>query len=156
MQTGGTNEGRTRALYDSFNDADFDRLKEALMTSSSIEEVAEKAGRVGELHLELIDPEIELDFSSMPPFPEGNTFRGLQGWLEFWRTWLMPWKTFRYEVKGVRADGETVRVEAIQRGRVSEGPEYAMTFFGRFTFEGGKLIRVQFFLEREAADAAER
>jgi hypothetical protein len=61
-----------------------------------------------------LDPEVELDASALPGMPEGNRAHGHQGWLEFWRTWLIPWESFEYTPERWRDAGDRVVVELLQ------------------------------------------
>src|SRR5215207_10157423 len=81
-----------RELFDRFGEIEFERLREALETSSSLVEAAPKMGDLGRWHLDHLDPKVELDASAMPTFTEGNRAHGHQGWFEFWRSWLIPWE----------------------------------------------------------------
>jgi hypothetical protein len=72
-----------------------------------------------------LDPEVELDASALPGMPEGNRAHGHQGWLEFWRTWLIPCESFEYTPERWRDAGDRVVVELLQRGRLASGLDYA-------------------------------
>jgi hypothetical protein len=144
-----------RELFDQFGETEFERLREALETSSSLPEAAAKMGDVGRWHLDRLHPEVELDASALAEIPEGNRAQGLQGWLEFWRTWLIPWESFEYTPKRWRDAGDRVIVELVQRGRLTSGPEYATHICNVWTFEGQAVVRLQMFRTwEEALEAA--
>jgi broad specificity phosphatase PhoE len=148
------NADRVRRLYEAFNAADFAEVRDAHATSSTFKEARKKAGELGRLQADLFDPEIELGFSSMPVFPGGNVHKGERAWFEFWRAWLKPWESFSYHVKRIQTVRNRVLAEVVQRGRVAEAPEIATTLFGLFTFERGKVTRLEFFATRSEAEAA--
>jgi hypothetical protein len=145
-----------RELFDRFGETEFERLREALETSSSFPEAAPKMGDVGRWHLERLDPEVELDASALPGIPEGNRARGLQGWFEFWQTWLIPWESFQYTPKRWRDAGDHVVVELVQRGRLASGLDYATHISNVWTFDGEAVVRLRMFVTwEEALEAAE-
>ena len=145
-----------RELFERFGETEFERLREALETSSSFAEAAPKMGDLGRWHLERLHPEVELDASALPAMPdfEGNRARGLQGWFEFWRTWLIPWESFEYTPKRWRDDGDRVVVELVQRGRLESGFDYATHISNVWSFEGDAVVRLQMFLAWDDALAA--
>ena len=144
-----------RELFERFGETDFERLREALETSSSFAEAAPKMGDLGRWHLERLDPEVEIDASAMPGMPEGNRAHGHQGWFEFWRTWLIPWESFEYTPKRWRDAGDRVVVELVQRGRLASGLDYATHISNVWTFEGEAVVRLQMFMTwDEAREAA--
>ena len=144
-----------RELYERFGETEFERLREALETSSSLPEAAPKMGDLGRWHLDRLHPEVELDASALPALPEGNRARGLQGWFEFWRTWLIPWESFEYTPQRWRDAGDRVAVELAQRGRLASGLDYATHISNVWTFEGEAVVRLQMFVTwEEALEAA--
>lgn len=143
-----------RGFYDAAAATDFRRLRRALQESESLPEAATELGEFGRINLELLDPEVELDFSSMPGFPEGNRFEGHQGWFEFFRAWLAPWEDFSWTLGRCEATGDHVLIEAEQWGRIPGGLEYSTPFYGVWTFERHRVIRVQFFPTLDEAVAA--
>src|SRR5215207_2662295 len=144
-----------RELFDRFGEIEFERLREALETSSSLVEAAPKMGDLGRWHLDHLDPMVELDASAMPTFTEGNRAHGHQGWFEFWRSWLIPWERFKYEPKRWRDAGDRVVVESVQRGWLASGLEYSTPINNVWTFDGERVIRMQMFITwEEALEAA--
>jgi hypothetical protein len=144
-----------RELFDRFGEIEFERVREALETSSSLVEAAPKMGELGEWHLQHLHPEVEIDASAMPAMPEGNVAHGHQGWFEFWRSWLIPWERFGYEPKRWRDAGDRVVVESVQRGRLASGPEYSTPINNVWTFDREQVIRMQMFITwDEALEAA--
>jgi ketosteroid isomerase-like protein len=144
-----------RELFERFGESEFERLREAFETSSSLPEAALKMGDLGRWHLERLDPEVEIDASAMPGMPEGNLARGHQGWFEWWRAWLIPWERFEYTPKRWRDAGDRVVVEVVQRGRLASGLDYATHIGNVWTFEGEAVVRLQIFVTwGEALEAA--
>jgi ketosteroid isomerase-like protein len=144
-----------RELFERFGETEFERLREALETSSSFPEAAPKMGDLGRWHLERLDPEVELDASALPGIPMGDRAHGHKGWFEFWRAWLIPWESFEYTPKRWRDAGDRVVVELVQRGRLANGLDYATQISNVWTFEGEAVVRLQFFVTwDEALEAA--
>jgi len=112
-------------------------------------------GDLGRWFLDRLHSEVELDASALPAVPEGNRTRGLQGWFEFWRTWLTPWESFEYTPKQWRDAGDRVVVELVQRGRLASGLDYATPISNVWTLEGEAVVRLQMFITwEEALEAA--
>jgi hypothetical protein len=134
-----------RELYERFGETEFERLRKALGSSSSLSEAAPKMGNLGRWHLDRLHSEVELDASALPAMPEGNRAQGRQGWFEFWRSWLIPWESFEYKPKRWRDAEDRVVVELVQRGRLASGLKYATHISNVWTFEGEQVIRLQMF-----------
>ena len=148
------NVDAVRSLYARFGEIEFERLREALETSSSLVEAAAKMGDLGRWHLERLDPGVEIDASAMPGIPEGDRAHGHQGWFEFWRTWLTVWESFEYQPRRWHDGGDRVVVEFVQRGRLKGGLEYATLMSNVWTFEDERIVRLQMFVTwEEAIDA---
>jgi ketosteroid isomerase-like protein len=143
-----------RELFERLGEIEFSRLREALETSTSLAEAAPKMGELGGWHLRCLDPEVEIDASTLPPMPEGNRARGHQGWFEFWRAWLSVWESFEYEPRRWLDGGDRVVVELVQRGRTREGLAYATPICNVWTFEDETVVRLQFFVTWEEAMSA--
>lgn len=149
------NAEAVRELFHRFGEIDFERLLEALETSSSLPQAAPKMGDLGRWMVERLHPEVELDASALSAIPEGNRARGHQGWFEFWRSWLLPWEKFEYVPKRWHDAGDCVVVESVQRGRLASGLEYSTPICNVWTFAAEQVIRLQMFLTwEEAMEAA--
>jgi ketosteroid isomerase-like protein len=86
---------------------------------------------------------------------EGIHHRGAAGMLEGWRDWLTPYESYVARSEDLLDAGDQVvaftRIQAkTRRDRVVIEHSPAAVW----TIEGGKVVRIRFFLEREAAPAA--
>ena len=144
-----------RRMFDAFESAGFDRIHQSLQESADLASAASRLGELGSVTLEILHPEVEIDFAGLEDWPEARTFNGHQGWFEMWRAWLTPWREFTYEVREIEAVGDDVYMEVAQRGVMpqSDVPIEA-TIFNVWTIRSGKVVRLRFFAEQEAARAA--
>jgi SnoaL-like domain len=145
------NVRRYVTLFERFGGTEFERLREALEASSSWPEAAAKMGDLGRWHLDRLDSVVEIDATALPGIPEGDRAQGLQGWFEFWRTWLVPWESFEWTPKRWRDAGDRVVVELVQRGRLTSGLDYATHICNVWTFEDETVVRLQMFRTWEEA-----
>jgi SnoaL-like domain len=100
----------------------------------------------------VVDPDIEVIFEPSSVGGPGLEFRGLDGLLEGWRDWLLPWESYRITVEDFVDAGENVILAARVVGRTERhGVEMEHDPAAVWTFRDGKLIRVRFFLERAEA-----
>ena len=110
-----------------FQAVDFEVARASLLVdpdqASLIERMPEMDEPLRELaaaQLELLDPDVELDFSTYPMgAPTGNCWKGLDGWAAFWREWLEMWEGFVFQAWGLRAGGRPRRVSRAYRCRTS-------------------------------------
>jgi ketosteroid isomerase-like protein len=144
-----------RRVFDAFSAVGFDRIHRSLAESTDLESAVGDLGELGAVTLEILDPDVELDFAGVANWPDEQTFRGHQGWFEMWRAWLTPWGDFAYEVREIDGVGEDVYVEVGQRGVIpgSDAPIEA-TIFNIWTLRDGRVVRLRFFSDREEARAA--
>lgn len=157
MPEGERNLEALARLDAAFKAADFATIRDALMVGEvNPAEMIERAGELGSWTLELVDPEIEIDLRQMSGafgFPEGREkFLGLQGWMDFWRTWLEPWADFDYEIRNPETVGSYVVREAhiTLRGRGSGAPA-EFPHVQLWGFRNGKVFRLAAFATREQA-----
>jgi ketosteroid isomerase-like protein len=86
---------------------------------------------------------------------EGFRHRGIAGILEGWREWLSPYESYRVHSEDFLDAGDEVvvlthiRAKTRRDGVVIEHSPAAV-----WTIENGKIVRIRFFLERDAALAA--
>jgi ketosteroid isomerase-like protein len=146
-----------RDLYGAFDEIGMDAVRDALAEGGDIEATATVIGRLGELSLELTDPDVEVDLtaSQVVSLPDGTRFRGLEGWLVFWRGWFEPWEDFKTRVLSYTAHGEHVMLDVVitARGRGSGVPvELRQTQV--WTLRDGRVVRLSVFDTREEALAS--
>ena len=89
-------------------------------------------------------------------FPEQGPFLGREGVREFMQGWLGPFEHFSIAAEEVIEAGDSVVIAACQRGVGKEsGVATKLRFFHVWTFRGGAVIRLEFFVDRaEALEAA--
>lgn len=103
--------------------------------------------------LSLYDPDVELDLTGFPVFAtDERMYRGHTGLRRLFAEWREVWEGADSELKDViGAGGRVVTVYSYRgRGRLS-GLAVEELFAAVWTLRDGKVIRVQWFTEREEA-----
>ena len=79
-------------------------------------------------------------------------YRGVAGMIEGWRDWLSPYESFRLEVEDL-IESEDVLVTCVRQfgTPVGGGPELDAAGAAVWWLRDGRLVRVEFNLNREAA-----
>ncbi len=99
---------------------------------------------------ELADPNLEV--AMIGPDPAFRQDRsGPSGFVEAWGDWLSPFDTFRMEVDEIIDRGDRI-VTLVRQFATPAGGSIEIENVGAaiWFFEGGKLKRVEFHLDREA------
>jgi ketosteroid isomerase-like protein len=79
-------------------------------------------------------------------------YRGVAGLIEGWRDWLSPYESFRLEVEDLIESDDVLVTCVRQFGTpVGGGPELEATGAAVWWVRDGRLVRVEFNLNREAA-----
>ena len=79
-------------------------------------------------------------------------YRGPSGLVEGWRDWLSPYESFRMELEDLIESNEVLVTCVRQFGTpVGGGPELEATGAAVWWVRDGRLVRVEFNLNREAA-----
>ena len=105
---------------------------------------------IGRKHL---DPHVV--FVVRSDFPAFGAFFGIDQLRAYWQDFLAQWERTSFEATRLRAVGDTVVADVVQRakGRTS-GIEGELPFFMLFTFRGERIIRVESVMhEGEALEA---
>jgi ketosteroid isomerase-like protein len=101
--------------------------------------------------LELFADDLDVQFVAAASAQQPQ-YQGGEGVLEGWRDWLSPWASYRLETEDFLDAGDEVVVLVRVRARtVHDGVEIEHAPAAVWTFEGGKVVRIRFFLEREEA-----
>ena len=127
MSSGSDNVERARSMLDDYRRGDIEAL------------------------LVKMDPEVEV--FSAPELPNGGTFRGREGYLEWIAPWLEAWEIFEVKedsIEAIGADCVVMSVHQTGRGRGS-GIEVEMPAFYMAEFRDGLATRFHFYGEREKA-----
>lgn len=112
---------------------------------------AESPEQVLQTLRELAEPEFECRMIG----PDGQfqiEVKGPEGFLSAWGDWTSPFEDFRIEVEDVFEAGEAVVDFVRQTARIRRGGVPIETRgAGVWTFRNGRLAKVEFHLDREAA-----
>ena len=101
---------------------------------------------------ELFDPAVE----SVPAWRgAGTTYSGIDGFREMWLDWLEPWASYHVQVDEMFVEGDSVVVLVRDRAR-RHGMDVEVELISGsvWTFGDGKIVRVQFYANREELRAA--
>jgi ketosteroid isomerase-like protein len=90
-----------------------------------------------------------------PPFIEFGVFHGPEGIREWFLVFLEQFERMTMEATDLRAVGDTVVVEVLQRGEgKASGIDMELSFFMLFTFRGAMIVRIETVMaEAEALEA---
>jgi ketosteroid isomerase-like protein len=102
-----------------------------------------------EAAFELIDPAVEFDGTVRP---EGKVWQGHEGIADALRTWTGTWESWRLDIEEIiDADPHVVALEK-QSGRgKGSGLRWAEETATLFTLRDGKVVRMVWFTNRDAA-----
>jgi len=99
-----------------------------------------------------IAADLEVSFAASQAGAAGFSGRGIEGLIEGWRDWLIPWESYVITVEEFIEAGENVVMLARIRGRTSrDGVELEHKPAAVWTVTEGKVSAVTFFLQREEA-----
>jgi ketosteroid isomerase-like protein len=103
----------------------------------------------------LLDPAIETVIVAELPAGMKNRYEGVEGWWDFWLSWLEEWEDYRFSIDGVEVHGDHVvfDVHIVTRGRIS-GVPVAADLTHVWSVEGGNVRLVRIFVSRRRALAA--
>jgi hypothetical protein len=137
-----------RRLDAAFHAADFARVQESLTTGQK-DAVAQatELGDLGQLMLELVDPEVVIDMSHLSRrFVAGDRWEGVGGWIRFWGDWLAPWREFRYETGDHEQIGDHVmRGVRIAATGMDSGVPVEWSSVQVWKFREGRIVGVRVF-----------
>jgi ketosteroid isomerase-like protein len=94
----------------------------------------------------------DLEIVMVGPGGFSGTFRGAEGFRDAWKDWLGPFETYSVEIEEIREAGDHVIVLVRHTATVT-GSDAPMdgTAAGIMTFRDGRLSRMEFNLDRDAA-----
>jgi ketosteroid isomerase-like protein len=97
-----------------------------------------------------LDPDVE--WHDLPDQPDSGVHYGREGYLAAMEQWLLPFEDYRHEIVEIIDLGDQVVVclRIVGRGGGS-GVEFEQSAAGVWTFRDGSIVRVRWFIERDAA-----
>jgi len=114
-----------------------------------------------ELALAAQDPDVVISWTADPggaiaPDLANKEFRGHDGFRHAWDAWLEAFEDLRVEPEEVSDLGDgrlLIGVRSVGRGTASGAPvdQHGFTLY---TFRGGKVVRQEFFVDRDRAERA--
>ena len=104
-------------------------------------------GSIAKAVVGLFDPAVE----SVPAWRgAGATYTGIDGFREMWLDWLEPWASYHVRVDELIDLGDSVVVLVRDRGlRHGMNVEVELISGSLWTFRDGKIVRVEFYANRE-------
>jgi len=86
---------------------------------------------------------------------EGQSFKGLEQWMDLWRVWLAAWESYSLEARDYETRGEHVLVEVVHRGRGrGSGLDVELPQTQLWQIRDGRAIRCRIYASRAGAEAA--
>jgi ketosteroid isomerase-like protein len=97
-------------------------------------------------------PDLEVVFEASPVGGPALTYQGLEGMIEGWRDWLMPWASYWIAIEDFVDGGDHVVVPVRVVARTErDGVEVTHRPAAVWTVRDGKLVAVRFYLEQTQA-----
>jgi ketosteroid isomerase-like protein len=98
---------------------------------------------------DFVAPDLEVEFAGTQSGAPGLHYRGLDGLVEGWREWLVPWASYHLRIDEYLDAGEKVVLLVSVRARTSrDGVEFEHDAAAVWTLRGGTPVAVHFFLEQ--------
>jgi ketosteroid isomerase-like protein len=102
--------------------------------------------------LSLVDQDLEVEFVGTQSGAPALHYRGIDGLIDGWREWLVPYERYILEVEELIDAGDRIVTFVAVRARTARhGVELEHSPAAVLTISGGKLVAVHFFLERDEA-----
>jgi hypothetical protein len=97
-------------------------------------------------------PDLEVVFEGSPVGGPALEYRGLEGLIEGWRDWLIPWASYWIRIEDFVDGGEHVvcPVRVVAR-TTRDGVEVTHRPAAVWTVRNGRLVAVRFYLEQSQA-----
>jgi ketosteroid isomerase-like protein len=110
-----------------------------------------ESGRLADaLNVTVLAPDAEIAF--VTPGVGTTEYRGLEGFLEGWGDWMVPWATYEVDVEELLDAGERVVVLVTLRGQtLHDHVEIEQPGAAVFSVAAGKIVRIEFHLDRREA-----
>jgi ketosteroid isomerase-like protein len=130
------------------------RIQSALLTEDVVTALSDEEGgqEVRRAFVEVAAPDFEVAMIGPDYSPARQESRGPEGFTALWRDWTSPFEAYRIEVEEVIESGEKVVTLVRQVGTTKTGGvEIETPAAAVWTVTDGKLRRVEFHLDRDAA-----
>jgi ketosteroid isomerase-like protein len=114
----------------------------------------EMSGPVIDAWIDALAPITGEDFVTVMTGPDDTftaTHEGADGLREAWADWLETFGTVRFELQGIEEVGENVLTLGRQTGISRHGVELVQPSAAVWKFRDGKLVQVEFHLDRDRA-----
>jgi ketosteroid isomerase-like protein len=99
-----------------------------------------------------VGPDLEVEFAGTQSGAPGIHYRGLDGLVEGWREWLVPWASYRFRTHEYIDAGDKVAILVSVRAQTSrDGVEFQHDAAAVWTVRDGVPVAVHFFLDQEDA-----
>ncbi len=101
---------------------------------------------------EKVAPDVEVLFVGPDTVGAALTFQGLDGLIEGWRDWLLPWHSYRLVPEQYIDAGDNVVMHARVAARTERhGVDVEHSPSSVWTVKDGRIVAVRFFLSRSDA-----
>jgi ketosteroid isomerase-like protein len=130
-----------------------ERLQQVLTTEDVVAglEDPEADARIRRTFMELAEP----DFQVVMVGPEYSSarleFTGVDGFRAAWKDWTSAFRRYRIEIEDMIDSGEQVVSLVSMTGEIGDGDEISAPGAAVWTLVDGRLRRVEFHLDRDAA-----
>jgi ketosteroid isomerase-like protein len=145
-----------RRLNSIFSELDFASLRDVVEDTSSLEEL--RGGPyewVAEAIWKLVDEDVEVLFEGGAGMAEGQSFKGLERWMDLWRAWVAAWDDYSLEAGAYERRGEHVLVDVVHRGRGrGSGLDVELPQTQLWQVRDGRAIRCRVYASRADAEGA--
>ncbi len=131
-----------------------EQIQEAIVGDDivAVLEDDEEGQRVRQMLAQLAEPDFEVVMVGPDYLPQAAERAGPDGFQEAWLDWTSPFESFRIDLERVIDAGDRVVSLVRQTGRTKTGGvEIEASAGAVWTIRDGKLTRVEFHLDREAA-----
>ena len=113
-----------RDLHRWFAAVPFEAAREALVSTETWEEFRLASLERGFEYPDVIDPGVEIPAEGIGGLRDEVGFKGLDGWVRFWRAWFEPWADYEWTISNVEQVGDRVIIDGsnVAHGRGSGAP----------------------------------
>jgi len=129
-----------------------EQIQEALTDDDVVAALEDDADqRISRLFMELAEPEFEVSMVGPGYNPATLDHTGLDGFVAAWRDWTSAFESYRIEVEEMIDAGDKVVSLVAMTSTVRGGGEISSPGAAVWTIVDGRVRRVEFHLDRDAA-----